>query len=113
MNLREAASLPENFTAAIFQNLSRIFAGVDGFEHAARERPLIEEENTVDIQQYFLANVFTWSVAVQLAAGVIAFVAAHKATGAVCSWFGHQMVLSALSEGCSYRVALSSEGFTP
>ncbi len=55
----------------------------------------------VDIQQYFLSNVFTWSVAVQLAICVIAFVLAHKATGAVCSWFGHQMALSTLSEGCS------------
>jgi small-conductance mechanosensitive channel len=54
-----------------------------------------------DIPQYLLRYVFTWSAAAQLAVGVITFLLAHRAAGAIRSRFERQMALSALSQESS------------
>ncbi len=51
-----------------------------------------------DLQQYLLNHVFTRVVAAQFAVGGLAFLLAHKAAGAIRSWFERHMVLSGLSE---------------
>jgi len=51
-----------------------------------------------DIQQLFLNHVLNWFVAMQLAAGGLAFLLAYKAAEAICSWFERHMTLSGLRE---------------
>jgi small-conductance mechanosensitive channel len=53
------------------------------------------------VQQYLLNHVLTWAMAAQLAAGGFAFLLAHKAAGAIRSWFERHMALSGLSEESS------------
>ena len=50
------------------------------------------------VPQYLLDHVLTWAMAVQLAIGGLAFLLAHKATGAIRSWFERQMALAGLGE---------------
>ncbi|MGO9022513.1 MAG: mechanosensitive ion channel family protein [Syntrophobacteraceae bacterium] len=54
-----------------------------------------------ELQQHLVNHVLTWAMAVQLAAGVFAFLLAHKAAEAFPSWFERHMALSGLSEESS------------
>ena len=53
------------------------------------------------LQHFLLNHVLTWTTAAQLATGGFAVLLAHKAAGAVRSWFERRMVLSGLSEESS------------
>lgn len=48
----------------------------------------------LQVDQYFLNQVLTWAMAVQLVAGGFAFLLAHKAAGAFRSWFECHAVVS-------------------
>jgi len=54
-----------------------------------------------DIGQYFLNHILTWFVAIQIVVGVLAFLLAHKAAGAIYTWFERHMTLSGLREESS------------
>jgi small-conductance mechanosensitive channel len=62
---------------------------------------LSSEKIRPQVQQYLLNHFFTWAMAAQLAAGGFAFLLAHKAAGAIRSWFERHMALSGLSEESS------------
>jgi len=51
-----------------------------------------------NLQQYFLNYVLTWVMAAQLAIGGFSFLVAHKAAGAIGTWFERHMALSGLRE---------------
>jgi small-conductance mechanosensitive channel len=62
---------------------------------------LFSEKIRQHIQQYVVNDVLTWAVAAQLAAGGLAFLLAHKAAGAMRSWFERHLALSGLDKESS------------
>jgi small-conductance mechanosensitive channel len=55
----------------------------------------------VNIRHFLIDHGFTWFAAIQFAVGGTAFLLAHVAAGAICSWFERQMALSDLREESS------------